>query len=330
MAILFLSASASSLGASAWAPSLTPLKRAAQVPDVLGKPVSAPQAVSVEASGAGVISEDDLFSDLSQSVIVYAGEQHNLPLHHRVQASVLKGMHARGGGLVVGLEMIDVTQQGKLDDYLSGALSEDEFAAFWNKAWGYDFKIYRPILEYARANAIPLRALNAPSAIIRTISRKGIAALTPEERAILPATIHPIKDERYLKYVKASLGGHGPVPPDQMKRMLVAMQAWNETMGVSALKAVEEHGRLLVIAGSGHMLYRAGIAESVRRRSAVSQKILLPYGEEGKTLDELLRELQKPDSADIELADYFWLLPSALTAPRTSLIAQNITRRLFL
>ena len=279
-------------------------------PVVSPAPALDAQAAIVEATGAAVIPEDRLFELLAAADIVYVGERHDHAGHHLVQAAALEGVHARKKSVALGLEMADITQQKALDEYSSGAMTEEAFADFWRNAWGFDFGIYRPVLAYARANGIPIVALNAPRKIVSQVAKGGLASLTPEQRALIPDKIGPIKDPRYLAYVRASLGGHGPMPPEQEARMLEAMQVWNETMGRSAVQAARRHGTLVVIAGSGHMLYRGGIPECAAD-SGLKQSVVLPYPADGESipLQELLKRLQSPGSRDISLADFFWLLP---------------------
>ena len=89
-----------------------------------------------------------------------------------------------------------------------------------------------------------------------------------------------------------------------------AMAAWNETMGQSAADALAQ-GPVLIIAGSGHMIFRAGINESLSRRAAAVSAVVLPYPQDGehRPVPDLIKELQDPASKDIALGDYFQLLP---------------------
>ena len=270
---------------------------------------ASPSAVIVASPGAAVVSPEALFEKLAASDIVFVGEQHDQPRHHLLQLEVLKRTHAK----TLAMEMLDITQQAQLDDFLTGKTSEAEFETLWRKAWGYPWAIYKPIFDYAKENHIRGKALNAPIAVVRQIAKGGLSSLTPEQRKILPAEVNPIKDPRYLEFVKKSLGGHGPVDPVREARMLEAMAAWNETMGQSLIDAAKDGGPVVVIAGSGHMFYDAGILESVRSRGALKQTVVLPYSLDGEELplDDLLAALQKPGSEDLPLGDYFWLLPKA-------------------
>ncbi|MBI5595227.1 MAG: ChaN family lipoprotein [Elusimicrobia bacterium] len=288
--------------------------RAPAVPAARGVPLSAPQAVVVEAPSGGVITEGELFDRLARSAVVYAGEKHDEALHHGVQLELLRGLHARRPGLVLGLEMVDRESQGPLDDWLAGRMNDGDFAAFWKKAWGFDYALYAPLLSYAKANGIPVRGLNAPISLISKVYRGGLAALTPAERSRLPARVAPITDRDYLAYVTRALTeGHGEVSPERLARMLEAQQAWNETMGEGVLSALAGGAPLvLVVAGSGHMVFRSGIAESVNRRAALPQSVVLPWPDGGgrSPLPDLLRGLRDPAEGRLKLADFFWLLPS--------------------
>lgn len=273
-------------------------------------PFSPPASVIFSSRTARELGPKGLSQELSGADIVFVGESHDQETHHQIQLEVIKGLHAGNPGLQIGLEMLDVTQQPILDDYLAGRMSEADFGDFWNKTWGYPFPIYQPILAYARANGIPVKALNAPISVVRDIVRKGLDGLTPEQRALLPKDIAPIKDPRYLEYVKRSLDGHGPMPPEMKERMILAQAVWNETMAESLLSALPG-GPVVVVVGMGHVFYGAGILESVRNRSSAVTRSVLPYplDGEGGTNEELLRRLRDPASEDLALADYFWLLP---------------------
>lgn len=276
---------------------------------VLAEKAASQDPVLFASEQNAVIPSSQFRRKLSAADIVYVGEQHNLASHHGVQLEVLKSLSALRPGLVVGMEMIDVTQQPALDDYLAGRTDDESFAKFWEKAWGFSFDLYRPILEYARARGIAVRGLNAPRSVVSQVARGGLASLTPEQRKLIPSEIHPIDNPRYLAYVKETLREHGPMPPEREGRMLEAMAVWNETMGQTL---TDLGGRpLLVLAGSGHMIYGAGILESVARRVPASQAVVLPYplGEEKLPLQDLLDRLQAPASNERSLGNYFWLLP---------------------
>jgi uncharacterized iron-regulated protein len=311
LTLLLLAASAHAAGIDFDRPSSQDfswlLQDVAPPPIVLAAPVS--RELVFEKSGA-LITPGLLTQKLANARVVYAGEQHDQASHHQVQLKLLTALHARKPGLVVGLEMVSQDLQQSLDDYLSGSMSDADFEKFWKKAWGFPFELYKPILEFCRTNHVKVVGLNAPIGVIRQIAKGGMGSLTPDQRRALPATVAQTSDAKYMAYLEQSLADHGPMTPDQKARMLEAMAAWNETMGAKVADLSAENP-VLVIAGSGHMVYDRGVVESAARRTNSRQEVVLPYPLDGQPqpLADLLKTLRDPKSGDAQLADHFWLLP---------------------
>src|SRR4029077_7915745 len=123
--------------------------------------------------------------------------------------------------------------------------------------------------------------------------------------ASLPSSVQESADPRYRAFVKDSLSGHG-LPPESMARMIEAQAVWNETMGAKTAERAAS-SRVLVIAGHGHMLWRAGIPESAARRGAGPAAVVLPYPLDGESLPipDQLQRLRDPASGELALADDF-------------------------
>lgn len=270
---------------------------------------ASPSEPVIITSTAGLVDRKTLLARLEASDIVYVGERHDQASHHAVQLEILKSLGDRRPGLQLGLEMIERDRQGVLDDYLAGRLNDAGMREFWTKNWGY-FELYRPLLEYARSRGIRLVGLNAPKLVMRQIYRGGLASLTSEQRAQLPSRLEPIRDGRYLAEMKKAFEEHAPGDAALQARLLEAQMVWNETMADTALRALGD-GPLLVIAGSGHMIYNAGILESVRHRGPKSQATVLPYPLDGEELPlkETLDSLLDPAADRLQWGDFFWLLP---------------------
>jgi uncharacterized iron-regulated protein len=205
--------------------------------------------------------------------------------------------------------MVSQDQQAALDDFRSGKMSEAEFSSWWKKAWGFDYAIYKPIFDAARAKNLRIVGLNAPIKLVKAVAKKGLSGLTPEERAALPSSIQESSDARYQAFVKDSLSGHG-LPPEAIARMIEAQAVWNETMGEKAAELAKT-SRVLVIAGQGHMLWRAGIPESAARRGAGPAAVVLPYPLDGEVLPipDQLKRLRDQSGGELALADDFVLIP---------------------
>lgn len=232
-------------------------------------PPTVPSPPAIVSSAGAVVPWDAYVEALRGARVVMAGERHDEAEDHRMQAEVVAQMPA---GTTVGLEMLDHTQQPALDEFLAGRMSEADFAAFWKKAWGFDYALYKPIFDEARRRGLPMRALNAPRSVITQIARGGVASLTPQQRALLPPALNPITHPKYLAYVKKALSEHGPMDPAREARMIEAQAVWNETMAHHALV----DGPIVIVVGQGHVVYGAGIGESLRARGTSSIVTVLP------------------------------------------------------
>jgi uncharacterized iron-regulated protein len=304
-----LSSLALAAGLAAWTPKL-PAPVAAPAAPAAPAAAAAPAPV-VAAAPSGTITPWDAFvAGLLKDRVIAVGEKHDEASHHLVQARVLSALADRDPSLVVGFEMVSSDQQGELDGFASGKISEADFAAWWKTNWGFDYAIYKPIFDAARARHLRMVGLNAPIGVVIDVAKKGLAGLTPAERAQLPASIQESSDARYRDFVAASLAGH-KMPPDATKRMIEAQAVWNETMGANAAKLAAAGSRVLVIAGQGHVFWKAGVLESAARRGAAPVAAVLAYPLDGRhlTVPQAMKQLRDPKSGDLALADDFVLVP---------------------
>ena len=300
-----LTALAIAVGLTAWAPPSVPAPRSIAAAAAVAP---APEIVVASPSGA-TTSWNALIDSLMSARVIAVGEKHDEASHHKIEAAVLAALADRDPNLIVGLEMVSQDQQSALDDFSSGKMSETDFAAWWKKTWGFDYSLYKPVFDAARARRLRMVGLNAPIALVKAVAKKGLDGLSPAERAALPAAVRESDDARYRDFVKDSLSGHG-LPPEAMARMIQAQAVWNETMGAKAAELAAT-ARVLVIAGEGHMLWRAGIPESALRRGAASAAVVLPYPMDGETMSvpDQLKRLHDASNGELAQTDDFVLIP---------------------
>ena len=251
------------------------------------------------------ISFAEMIQGMSRSRIVYVGETHNSLPMHQIQAKIIEGLYEQDRDLSVGIEMYPVTQQEALNKWSLGILTEEEFIreGQWYVNWNFHFGFYQDIFEAVKKNGIPLYALNVPREIISKVRMKGWDALSEQEKAIVPQPDLTHQDHRTLIrniFEEADL-------PHQMKGkglemafegLYRAQTSWDETMASHALAALQkERGRMVVLAGSGHLFYNLGINLRAYEESQLPFKtvvcVVIPDGAE---------------SVDVScsLADYVW------------------------
>jgi len=208
-----------------------------------------------------------MIKDMKTSRFVYIGETHDsLPMHD-IQFRVIQALHEQDPKLAIGMEMLPSTFQDVLDRWSLGVLSQEEFIRHlqWYITWNFNFGFYEKIFQFAKDNRIPVYALNAPREVITKIRMKGWDALTDEEKNLVPKP--DLSNEQHRLYVR-TIFETMEMPP-QMKGaglemvfegLFRAQSAWDEVMAANAVKGAEEEGRrMVVLAGSGHLLYNLGI-----------------------------------------------------------------------
>jgi uncharacterized iron-regulated protein len=258
-----------------------------------------------EANSGKPISFAEMIQGMAKSRLVYVGETHNnLPMH-RIQAKIIQGLFEQDRDVTVGLEMYPVTQQEPLNKWSLGILSEEEFIreGQWYVNWNFHFGFYRDIFKVVKKNALPLYALNVPRDVITKVRMRGWKALSEEEKEMVPELDLTHQDHRTLIrtiFESSDL-------PHQMKGkglemvfegLYRAQTAWDVTMAHHALRVLnKEGGKIVVLVGSGHLLYNLGINLRAYKKSQKPFKtvvcVVVPEGEQSVQVS-------------CSLADYVW------------------------
>jgi uncharacterized iron-regulated protein len=204
--------------------------------------------------------------------LVCIGESHDSELNHRVQREIIAALYARDSRLGVGMEMFQRPFQGALDRYLRGEIGEDEFLkqSEYKQRWGFDWALYRPIVDFCRRNDVPMAALNAPRELTRRIGKVGVGGLSAEEKGELGPVDFHVKAHRDYWYEKLpKMHGQKNATAEQKERSYEVMTTWDGYMAASAAAFQQERRlrRLVVLAGSGHIDRGFGIPDRAAKQT---------------------------------------------------------------
>jgi len=250
----------------------------------------------------------EMIKEIKESEFVYVGETHNsLPMHD-IQSKIIQALYGQDRNLSIGLEMFPVSFQEALNKWSMAILSQEEFIqeSRWYVNWNFNFGFYEKIFELAKNNKIPLYGLNAPRAIISKIRMKGWDKLSEDEKKVVPNP--DISHEEHRILIRTIF--EATEIPHQMKGggldmvfdgLYRAQSAWDEVMALNAVRSREREGRkMVVLAGSGHLIYNLGINRRAYEKSRLPFKtvicVVIP---EGKKSIKVARSL----------ADYVWGIP---------------------
>lgn len=243
--------------------------------------------------------------------VVFVGEFHPQLADHLIQLEVIRYLAARNRPLAIGVEWFQQPFQDALDRYLAGTIDARELlreSEYYDR-WGYDFRLYAPILRFARAHDIPVIALNVPKELIQAAAKQNLDQLAPDLRKWIPDKIDRTNaDYRHrLERVYQAHGNHAQI---DFERFYTAQLLWDEGMAQRAARYLDAHPdtRMVILAGSGHLAYGSGIPNRLRRRTGIDGTILLPGWSEplrAGLADYLLlpaaQELPKPGRLGLEL-----------------------------
>ncbi len=234
------------------------------------------EAVAVEISTLKTLPE--MMEQVVRKKIVYVGENHDQFSNHVVQLEVIKNLHRRGKPVAIGMEMFQRPFQKVLDEYIEGKIDESEFlkGTQYFKRWGFDYRLYGPILLFARSNKIPVVALNQKQEIVDKAFKSGLDSLSGEERKFLPSGMD-FSDGAYKERLKKTFQEHKDFGAKDFDFFYQAQILWDETMAESIdefLRAHPSH-QMVVLAGNGHLAYGSGIPKRTARRNGYGYAIIL-------------------------------------------------------
>jgi uncharacterized iron-regulated protein len=228
-------------------------------------------------SGAERLDFEALVAKLTEKRVVMIGESHDRYDHHLNQLELVCRLHQRHANLAIGLEFFQQSFQGPLDAYLDLRIDTPEMLVqteYYDR-WQFDYRLYAPILEFARARGIPLVALNAPREISSKVAQEGILGLSETERAQFPAQLE--RDlPGYRERLQAVFDEHPEIQHMSFENFVEAQLIWDESMAERAARYLDAHPNrhLVVLAGDGHVT-RSGIPARFTRRSGVEAVNLL-------------------------------------------------------
>lgn len=288
-------------------------------PELPYPPAGGPKVEEIYHLPTGLkVSVDGMADMLAGARLVSIGETHDNLSDQRVELTVIRELYRRfPGKLAIGMEMFREPQQGVLDRWSRGELTELEFLkqSRWYETWGFDFGAYRDILRFARDNRIDVVALNPPKELQDEVRRTGLDNLPETLRRQLPQIDESDPWQRAaLRGVFVGHIGHG-MAEDAFDAFYRVQLLWEETMAqrvVDYLSSPRGEGkRMVTITGGWHVKYGFGLPKKAIRRMPMAYAIVLP--EELSTPEQKEGRMMETEVPEIPLlpADFAWYVPYA-------------------
>jgi uncharacterized iron-regulated protein len=225
--------------------------------------------------------------------VVYLGESHDNPRHHRDQTRVLEAMLADGARPALAFEMLTQDQQPAVDAAMLETADPVALAkrlAWVERGWP-GFELYRPLFDLARGYGLTVLAIDLPQSEVRRISKEGLAALAPDERSRVASRLgQDAKRERGIAR-DIETAHCGLLPAAAVPRMVEAWHARNVTMAQRILQALEGQAlerapQVVVIVGRGHQA-PGGLADQVEALRPGTRQLIVDFVEAGESAPDL-------------------------------------------
>jgi uncharacterized iron-regulated protein len=215
-----------------------------------------------------IIAIDKIVADLADADVLFFGEEHNDSAGHYLENKIFSALHVQyGDKLALSLEMFETDGQLGLNEYLAGLMNEDRFSKDV-RLWS-NYKDYRPMIEYAKQNKIPVIAANPPRRYVSMVSRRGMKtldSLSKEAKKFLPPlpydTLSGRYREKFMDIMKGSPGSGNP-------NVYYSQSLWDAGMSYSIYKYHKKNkGRKVFhCVGKFHTDEKLGTAAQLQSRN---------------------------------------------------------------
>lgn len=135
-----------------------------------------------DADSGKELNAAQLAQRLQKYDVVFFGEFHDQGEIHAAEAELLQAMHKlQGDKLALSMEMFEADNQDKLDKFLAGDLSEEDFLAA-SRPWPRYKTDYAPLVNFAKEQKMPVLAANVPRFLAAHVAKNNASTVGIEEQ----------------------------------------------------------------------------------------------------------------------------------------------------
>lgn len=250
-------------------------------------------------------------AELANYDVVFIGEAHGHPGNHLAQMQLFEQIYRHAPELTLSMEQFNRDAQQVVDEYLAGEIGE------WTlrkkgSAWDNYGSSYRPLVNFAKRQQLPVLAAEVPVHIVACVGKQGagyLDTLSDLERSYAASELNIDTDsgyfKKYAKFVSGSATHGKSASHDETESEGISPQVLNsytgqvlrdDTMAETIFWHMEKNpGRKVVhLNGSFHSDSFMGTVERLKLR-APSLKIAVVSPVEVK--DPTAPSLNKSDVA---------------------------------
>lgn len=206
-----------------------------------------------------VTTIEKIVADMAFADVLFFGEEHNDSAAHYLEHAFFTALYNQYPGKVaLSLEMFEADNQLVLNEYLKGFIDETRLsrdARLWN-----NYRDYRPMIEFAKQNKIPVVAANPPRRYVNLVSRRGrrsLDSLDKESKKFLPPLPYDTLGGRYREKFMDIMKGS---PGSGSANIYYSQSLWDAGMAYNIYKFIKENKRTKIFhcAGKFHVEEKLG------------------------------------------------------------------------
>ncbi len=255
------------------------------------------------------VSPETLAKSVAEARFVLAGEIHDNPDHHRLQAWLVDKASANRKPALV-MEMITQDETPALQAYLASPKADAAglgAALKWEARGWPEWRIYQPIADAAFRLKLPLHSGDIDRPTLKKVGKEGMDVIDTKRRTALlldmplgAALESALLDDLYKSHCEL-------MPRNALGRMVNVQRLRDAVLADSMIRAAG-NGDAILIAGNGHVQADGAVPWYLTRRvpdAKIVTVLLLEAEKTAKTPEELI-----PTGPDGEpVADYVWFTP---------------------
>ena len=215
-----------------------------------------------------IVSVDKIVTDMADADVLFFGEEHNDSACHYLENKIFRALHtAYGDKVVLSMEMFETDNQTALDDYLQGFIDEARLvkdARLWS-----NYKDYRPMIDYAKQNHLPVIAANPPRRYVSLVTKRGMRALdslSKDAKKFLPPLPYDTLNGRYREKFMDIMKG---APESSSRNIYYSQSLWDAGMSYSIYKFLKanKHKKVFHCVGGFHTEEKLGTMAQLQMRN---------------------------------------------------------------
>ncbi|HAM49342.1 MAG TPA: hypothetical protein DCP92_01075 [Nitrospiraceae bacterium] len=202
---------------------------------------------------------------------------------------MIKYLHFSGKQVIVALEAFPSSRQEILNQWIGGSLSEDDFERAYKETWNIPYEYYQGILEFARAQKIPLIAINADNAMIAGVAKYGLRVVSQDLLKEIKFT-DCSADAQYEEIVSKTYHA------SQFPFLCNGQRLRDAVMAYNIANAMRTNTyTVVVLAGVAHAM-KVAVPRMLQNHGHIGYTVLVP-----EAVEHIIRR-----TPDKDIADFTW------------------------